>query len=203
MTAAIAQSCIGEPISWLRLERYALERTDAGVSEHVAACPACRACLDEISADIVALPPLAVPAPKRRWWKLALPIGGALAAAAILLLLLRPKAPAVDSDMNIKGLGDVIVDVVRERGGVVRQDVRTFAPGDRWKVIVTCAQAGRATIDVDVDGDHPLPPAELACGNRIVLPGAFMLTGTGEQRVCVRVASEGDAGTSCLTLTPE
>lgn len=198
-----AATCIGEPISWLRLEQFALEPHDASVREHVAACAACRACLDEITADVVALPPLAVPERRRTWWKLALPIGGALVAAAILLLVLRPKAPAVDNELNVKGLGDVIVDVVRERGGVVRDDVRTFAPGDRWKVIVTCATSGAATVEVDVDGDHPLPRATLVCGNRIALPGAFTLTGSGDQRVCVRVASHEDAGTACLTLRPE
>ena len=45
-------ACIGEPISWLRLERYALSATDAGVREHVASCEACRHCLDEIQRDV-------------------------------------------------------------------------------------------------------------------------------------------------------
>ena len=70
-------TCISEPISWLRLERHALA-PDAAVTEHVAACAACRACLDEIERDVVALPPLLVPERRRPWWHLALPIGGAL-----------------------------------------------------------------------------------------------------------------------------
>ena len=64
MTAALA--CIGEPISWLRLETFAAGRDDAAIREHVAACPACKHCLDELRTDIVALPPLGVPAAPAR-----------------------------------------------------------------------------------------------------------------------------------------
>jgi hypothetical protein len=73
--------CIGEPISWLRLERFALDASDAGVGEHVAACAACRQCLDDIRGDVVALPVLHVP--ERRTWRwFALPAIAALAGAA-------------------------------------------------------------------------------------------------------------------------
>src|SRR5262245_49716705 len=129
--------CIGEPISWPRLERYAASGGDAAIRDHVAACAACRQCLDEIERDVVALPPLVVAA-RRKWWKLRLPIAGALAAAALVLVLLRPREPAQDGIARVKGLGIVEIDVVRERGGVTRDDVRTYAPGDRFKVIVTC-----------------------------------------------------------------
>jgi hypothetical protein len=50
-------------------------------------------------------------------------------------------------------------------------------------------------------------PARLACGNRVVVPGAFTVTGGRANRVCVEIAtiSEAAAGTgrACLTLTPE
>jgi hypothetical protein len=202
--------CTGEPISWLRLERYASQRSDARITEHVATCAACRACLEEITRDVVALPPLAVPAAVRRaWWKLALPIGGALAAAvAILLLVVRPREPAITDHTRIKGVGEVVVDVVRERDGVIRDDVRTFAPGDRWKVIVTCGLPGTARVDIEIR-EHgmpqihrPLATAQIVCGNRIALPGAFTVSG-GMHRVCARIASTGDAGTACVTLQPE
>jgi hypothetical protein len=198
-------ACIGEPISWLRLERYALAPGDTGVRDHLAACAACRHCLDEIQRDVVALPPLAVPV-KRRWWRFALPALGALAAAALVLVLLRPRDHAATNIARIKGVGEVVVDVVRERAGTVRDDVRTFKAGDRWKVIVTCAPAHEVSLDVAIresganHADHPLAPARIACGNRVVVPGAFALTGDRPHRLCVRVDDEADA---CLTLAPE
>jgi hypothetical protein len=147
-----------------------------------------------------------VPAAKRKWWRFALPAFGALAAAAIILFLLRPREPSLDNVAHIKGVGEVVVDVVRERDGTVRDDVRTFKPGDRFKVIVTCAPSHEVSIDVAVreDGserpDHPLAPAKLVCGNRVVLPGAFSLTGNKQHDVCARINDEADA---CLTLSPE
>lgn len=213
--------CISQPISWLRLEQFALDRADTSVSEHVAACPACRACLNEIADDIVALPPLAVPARKerRRWWTFALPAGLALAGVAILLFVLRPRETVEDGRTRVKGLGTVELDVVRERGGTVRDDVRTFATGDRWKVVVTCGANQSAWLDVGVveagapQADYPLPPARVVCGNRIVLPGAFALTGDKPHDVCVRVGLDvapdralprrGQANVACITLRAE
>jgi hypothetical protein len=198
-------TCIGQPISWLRLERYALSSADAGVGEHVAACPACRQCLDEIQRDVVALPPLHVSA-KRRWWRFALPVLGAIAAAAVILFVLRPRDVEQGSVVSIKGIGEVVIDVVRERGGSVRDDVRTFAAGDRWKVVVTCPPTKQVSLDVAIreDGterdDHPLERAQIVCGNRIVVPGAFELTGSKSHRVCVRIQDQANA---CLTLSPE
>lgn len=228
-------SCIGEPVSWLRLEQFALSRAggaiDGAVRSHVDACPACRACFEEISRDVVALPPLVVPTSKARrpWWQLAMPIGLAVAAAAILLLVLRPREDeraALPTDVTaVKGLGTVELDVVRNRAGITRDDVRTFIDGDRWKVVVTCsADPGRSVwVDVFVNeetgsgaADFPFAPQEIACGNAIVLQGAFEITGNEPNLVCVRVSSEGlppqfkgrngepgDPGVACVTLSPE
>ena len=199
-------ACISEPISWLRLEQFALAGGDAKIKEHVDACPACRHCLDEIQRDVVALPVLDVPAKRRRWWRIALPAFGALAAAALILLLLRPRPERPENAVTIKGKGEVIIDVVRERAGTIRDDVRTFRAGDRWKVIVTCAPSHEVALDVAVHEtgaarpDHPLAPAKLVCGNRIPLPGAFSLTGDKTHRVCARV---DDQATACVTLTAE
>ncbi|HEY5923241.1 MAG TPA: hypothetical protein VIV11_16290 [Kofleriaceae bacterium] len=198
-------ACIGEPVSWLRLERYALEPKDTNVREHVDACPACRQCLDEIQRDVVALPPLHVPA-KRRWWRFALPALGAIAAAAIILFVLRPRDTTDEGVAHVKGVGEVVIDVVRERAGIVRADVRTFRAGDRFKVVVTCAPTHSVALAVSVHEhgvdrpDHPLAPAQIVCGNRVVLPGAFELTGNKSHQVCVRIQ---DQATACLTLTPE
>ena len=84
-------ACIGQPVSWLRLEMFALDGADVGVREHVATCEACRHCLDEIQRDVVALPPVHVPA-KRRWWTFAMPAVAAVAAVAVILFLLTSRS---------------------------------------------------------------------------------------------------------------
>lgn len=73
-SAAAAIACIGQPVSWLRLERYALQELDgagaAAVRSHLDDCAACRAALATIEGDADAgagatvLPPLpAMPLP--------------------------------------------------------------------------------------------------------------------------------------------
>jgi hypothetical protein len=213
VTAAV--TCVGEPISWLRLERFALDAADAAVGEHVARCAACRNCLDDIRADVVALPALPVVARKRRtWWVWGMP---ALAAAAVLVVwLARPRPQVREDSVAIKGIGDVVIDLVRERGGVIAESARSFAPGDRWKVVVTCPPSAGAWLDVEVTEigggagvDYPLAPAHVACGNHVVIPGAFTLTGSRANRVCVRVDAtiapvRGAGGdTACVTVSPE
>lgn len=211
-------ACIGEPISWPRLERYATTRTDQAIASHLSQCPACAQCLEEITRDVVALPVLALPAApikRARWWWIAVP---ALAAAAVALLLVWPRDPdRPDNVASIKGVGDVVLGVVRERAGAIREDATTFAPGDRWKVVVTCAANHSTWVDVAVveagagSADHPLAPARVACGNRIVIPGAFELTGKVANRICVRVAADAEparlfprgSDTACVTITPE
>ncbi len=144
-------------------------------------------------------------------------------AAAIAVMVLRPKDPALDRLPNvatIKGTGEVTLALVRERAGAIVEDATTFAPGDRWKVVVTCAPGHATWLDVSVieagqdraaHADHPLPAAQLACGNRVVMPGAFELTGRVANKICVRV-SEAEGGqtfptagpdVACLTVTPE
>jgi hypothetical protein len=205
-------TCIGVPISWPRLEAFALDPADAGVRDHVAACTACRQCLDEIRSDVVALPRLPVIAakPRRRWLAWAVPAFALAAAAAIAVLVLRPRPepePRADR-VAIKGVGEVLVDVVRERAGVITDSARTFRPGDRWKVVVTCPPEAGAAIALEVyevggapAPDRPVPTAQLACGNRVVVPGAFELTGARANRVCVRV--NGEAELACVTVSPE
>lgn len=192
-------ACIGTPVSWLRLETYARDPRDAAVRDHLAACPACRGCFDEIDRDVVALPVLVVPERRKRmWWSwLLVP-----AAAAVLLVLVRPR-PHGDT-FAVKGVGEVTVGVVRERAGAITYDAREYLPGDRWKVIVTCPPSAGAWIDVTVGSDRPVAPAHLACGNRVVVPGAFTLDG-GANRVCVRVSATegGDGDQGCVTVRPE
>jgi len=114
----------------------------------------------------------------------------------------------------IKGIGDVVLGTVRERAGTIREDVRSFATGDRWKLVVTCPpSAAGAMLAVDVTVveiggstqpasiDRPLVPAQIACGNRVVLPGAFSLSGPRANRVCAAIGPDHD--TACVTIAPE
>jgi hypothetical protein len=179
----------------------------------------CRGCLDHIRADVVALPALepAVRPARRRWWVApAFAAVGTAALAAIAVIIVRDPAAggpdAVDAPLGavaVKGVGDITLELVRERAGEIRYDASRYARGDRWKVVVTCPPAGAAWIEVSVsDGattDHPLAPARLACGNRVVVPGAFSITGLGANRVCASVAAApgAAAATACATLRPE
>jgi glycine cleavage system aminomethyltransferase T len=148
--------------------------------------------------------------PARPWWHLALPAGLAIAAAAILLLVIRPRTETERAnEVRVKGVGVVVIDIVRERGGVIRDDVTTFREGDRFKIVVTCPPEGKAHFALRVREagtqqiDRPLAPADLACGNRVVMPGAFTLTGTKANELCVDVTGPDETKTACVTLRPE
>ncbi len=217
-------ACIDQPVSWLKLELFALDARDAEVASHVAACPVCARCLHEIRADVVALPPLAQPglpqvARRRTWW--IAPAMAFAAAAVVVLVLVRrgDEAPQREDVTRVKGIGDVTLSVVRDRAGTIRMDVRTFAAGDRWKLVVTCSPGPTAAVWIDaavVDAgavDYPLAPARVTCGNGIVVPGAFTITGSRSNLVCARVDATttplrapprpGEPNVACVTLRPE
>ncbi len=210
-------TCISQPVSWLRLESHALAR-DAAVEKHLTACPACSASFAAITDDLVALPVLDVPERKQRNWLWWLAPAMAAAAAAILLLVIVRREPApADHITTIKGGRQVVLGVVRERAGAIRTDVTTFASGDRWKLTITCEPGPFVWVDVAVvdpkSVDYPLAPAQLSCGNQIVVPGAFEIIGRDANIVCARLDTDaipartapvpGTPGTVCITLRPE
>jgi hypothetical protein len=216
--------CSGIAISQLKLERYLLAELPAAerahVDAHLEGCVACRAGLDELRASEITMPPLpAAPAVEielpPRWPGAGRPlptrammIGSGLALAAAALLALRvalaPPTPqaAVPAD-GVKG-GELALELVRERGGDVARDPGTFADGDRFEALVSCAPgpdsgAGASRRRPDVfwelavfqEGKSFFPLAQgsrLACGNAVQLPGAFLLTGTAPATICVLVA---------------
>lgn len=209
MTAA----CIGQPLSWLTLERHALDELSGGaastVSAHLEGCAACRAALASITADARVLPPL--PAPARAaapatvpWWRRRGMWGGAglLAAAAVLLLLVLVRTPdSAGSELaprvRVKGAGVVVMTLVRERAGAIAFDPPDVDAGDRWKLQLTCAPGGAAWVELAVYQPgaapaFPLPPHRLACANNVVVPGAFRITGGGAT-VCARITPDAPA----------
>jgi len=233
-------ACVSEPVSWLRLERYALGELDGAaagaIRDHLAACPVCHACLARIEADDRALPPLPVSRakPTRAFWswpRLAW-AGGLLAAAAALLLVLRPGRDArpvlgqsTPPGDRIKGGTDATIAIVRERAGAVTAEAATFEDGDRFEVRVTCAQLAPVWADVVVfqraEVSFPLAPSRIPCGNDVTFPGAFRITpGPGglepatvcvaidpagtPDRVAIQAAGPGAPGLACrpLALAP-
>jgi hypothetical protein len=192
-------SC-AEPVSWLRLERRALG--ELGVTEneaidrHLAACADCAGAAEALQGKraLAPLPPVKV---RRRWvWSLLL---APAAAAAALLLVPR-------SD-RIKG-SDVALTLIRERAGDVDLDPTVFAPGDRFKLLVTCPVPHALNWDVAIfqEGNVTFPFADrpaLPCANRVPLPGALRLAGPAPVTICLlwgrvdrgRLQSQGAGGT--------
>jgi hypothetical protein len=203
-------ACIGTPISWLRLERYALGEAPSersAVASHLDACAVCRECFAQIERESqVPLPPL--PAPKTserpserrargRWF--AIGSGVALAAAVLLLIARRPKDGEIEGGIaRVKG-GDVAFTLVRDDAARIAEAGGTYRDGDRFKVLVTCPPqvtgsplrgSRSASFDLVVweDGraSFPLPAASgVECGNDVPLPGAFRLTGDKKITVCL------------------
>jgi hypothetical protein len=202
--------CIGEPISWLRLERFHLGETPgperAAVAEHLATCPACAACLAHIQDDDAhALLPLSVSRPARRNVLSLFPVRaaaalGALAAGGALVLGLRGNGHRGEVEHARLGenrvKGDAIAfTLVRDDEERITGPAGVYRDGDRFKAIVTCPPGAGVAFDVvvyDIGGaSFPLEPGrELACGNEVPLPGAFRLTGDTGETVCL-VWAEG------------
>jgi anti-sigma factor RsiW len=194
--------CKGEPVSWLRIERYHLGEVQEGerrlIAEHLGSCEACAACLALIEReDATPLPAIALPAPKRaarthRSARMAVSLG-ALAAAAMLVIALRDarqeSVQRLSGESRLKG-DAVAFSLVRDDGERFAGATGVYGDKDRFKAVVTCPPGASLAFDLVVYDDggaaFPIPPApELACGNDVPVPGAFRLTGSAEERVCV------------------
>jgi anti-sigma factor RsiW len=205
-----AASCV--PVSWLRLERYALGELEpaegATIAEHLSTCERCRARADLIATDSSReLPPLPAvparaPAAKRRYtaW-LALAVAG---VAALVLVIRTPgERPRPGGHrVAVKG-GEVTIELVRERGGSIAWEPTSFTAADRFKLLLTCAPPLRVYADLVVlQSDGPAFPSAaslVTCGNRIPLAPAFRITGLGDATVCV--AADSDAPPSRARLS--
>lgn len=207
-----SSTCIGEPISWLRLEQYALgEAKDHDeIARHVAACAACREALAQIESDagVVPVPVPALPPPPSRtattalrppaWRRAVLASGSALALAAAVVLVLghREVGNGGGGVDRVKGVG-VGFELVRDDDMLLAEAGGTFKDGDRFKALVSCAPGARVRFDLVVYDDaaglasFPLDvPEDFACGNGVPLPGAFRLRGQTPLRVCLAWAED-------------
>ncbi len=208
------------PVSWLRLERYALgelaAREHADITAHLATCARCRACADRIAADAQReLPPLEPSAARAvgasrpdgwRWrWRWpwhnkgrrqAFALAAAMAALAAIFVLRPDRRPEVRGPrvVAVKG-GDVTVELVRERDGSIAWEPASFTAADRFKLLVTCVPPLEVHADlVVVQDDGPVfpgQPALVRCGNRVPVPPAFRITGPGAATVCVLIDPTG------------
>ena len=226
--------CTDRPISWWRLECFYLGELGAqdqhATQAHLEACAACRACAQRIERGD-ALPALStVPLgtrPARRWFarRAWLPSAiGVVALAAVGLVLWSGgngdgmRAP-LTRRVAVKGGGELVLDLIRERVGDASLAATRFAPNDRFKVVLTCSLPAEIFVDTVVFQDHdvffPLAPARLACQNRVALPGAFRLSGRAPALVCVIMDAQhpvlrdgvtrpdSRAQTACVELVPE
>lgn len=140
-----------------------------------------------------------------RRWRLA---SGMLAVSAAAVVLIGPRlvgerpagrggdgieassgARAPGPRIATKG-GDVAIGLIRERAGALSYEPGDYAPGDRFKVVITCPVQTPLFGDVVVyqgeDAEFPLPAnSPLPCGNRVALSGAFTLTGDAPAEVCL------------------
>lgn len=202
-------ACIGGPLSWLTLDQYLLgelsDEETRDVSLHLEHCPLCRACLSEARrVDEAPLPALVFPERRStclRWFSAlkaprTRPLWAALAsaAAALLVAMLALHDPGPEADgpgrrASFKG-GEAVLTLIRERSGQIRQDPEAFAPGDRFKVLITCPPPWEPRYEVIVlqggEATYPLEQGRrLVCQNREPLPGAFTLDGQDPALVCV------------------
>lgn len=199
-----------DTVSWLTLERYAVgdlpESERVAVESALLSDDAARDCLAQIRSDVRELPPLPViervPTPARDWWSwLGWRSMAVVATVGAVFLWMRLPSPTTgpfhsgspDVHDSIKG-DAVAISLVRERDGSVAWDPTLYTSGDRFKVRVTCGMGGDVFANVVVHQDGtasaPLRAQAIACGNAVVLDGAFRLTGSQPARVCV-IVSEG------------
>jgi len=162
-----------------------------------------------------------------------LPAAGVAAALLLVLALTVPgppgpagpvhpgRSPHGASPTAVKG-GETALVLVREREGRTLEQPRSFRAGDRFRLLLTCADDGAAFGEVVVlQGGQvffPVSPTpRITCGNRIAIPGAWTLDGDDPVEVCLLRGSDlpsrgeleraGRAalppGTPCLLLSPE
>ncbi|HEY1695096.1 MAG TPA: zf-HC2 domain-containing protein [Polyangiaceae bacterium] len=190
------------------------ENERRSIDAHLVGCPACAACLARIAEDDgvplpalpdihavaegAAAPPaqgLAARTARSRWLlRASAAAGGALAAAAAVVLFLRAGPRPGTGDVvamrnHVKG-DAVAFSLVRDDGARIDGPAGTFRDGDRFKAVVTCPPGAGMSFDLVVydrgGAAFPLQPAvDLGCGNGTPLPGAFRLTGSDDENVCL------------------
>jgi len=225
-------SCIGEPVSYFRLERYSLHELpaeeDRSVAAHLEQCAVCRACYERIQADardadiaalaaqLSQLPAAARPRRARAVWG----VSALVASLACMLFVLRPQpaVPGIATESRTKGDG-LALELVRADAQGQLLEPTHFAPGDRFKLLLTCPGSSVGSVRVLVfqaGAAYEPVPAQLldTCGNRRPLAGAWGLDGAEAVELCAvfaeasldlrapRSAAELPAPHVCVRVSP-
>ena len=188
---------MSHPISWLMLEQYHLGelpdvQTDA-IARHLAACEACRACMDRIEVGRI-LEPLPDAAPVSFGEQFRRPLRVAAAAAVVLLgvalyalVTAHTETPSEGEAMATKG-GEATLTVVRERRGSVVENPGNYKDGDRFSLRLTTSSTAIEWDSVVISDEDVYFPMKKAIRprfqNQFPLPGAFRVTGTSRLTIC-------------------
>jgi hypothetical protein len=211
--------CIGQPVSWLALERHALGELPVeegrALEDHLARCPACRACREQLGADTrdpswltaaIAQRTAAEvrrPRPPRRSERQAgrpswLTLAGACAALLLGIRLGWERGvPGAQTASGVKG-AELALSVVRLDAQGRLLEPRRFAAADRFKLLLTCPPtfSGPVRVLIFQGGElfEPVPEQGLRCGNRVALAGAWQLDGAQDVEVCAVLGGERASG---------
>ncbi|MEM9489007.1 MAG: hypothetical protein AAGC55_07680 [Myxococcota bacterium] len=159
-----------------------------------------------------------------RSWRWAWASAAAVAVLAALLVARGPGGSTGESDAGVDGSGElamlglpgpraqikggeIALAAVRARAGAITHDPRHFAPGDRFKIMVTCPPGRRLRGELAVyqsgQAAFPLPPVDLPCGNRAVIPGAFTITDSSPAAVCLSYRWDHPPSRAALRTPPD
>jgi hypothetical protein len=116
------------------LDCVALGEPQGELADHLAGCAGCRAYLEH-RARVPAIPAWLGARPRSHRWGLALAAATALAAAACLLFVVRPRMTTRDADEREKGPPMVTVYLKRD-DRVSAWDGRPIRPGDQLRLQV-------------------------------------------------------------------
>jgi hypothetical protein len=195
----------------LALEKYLLDKVASPLARHVETCEPCRGRIARMEEDGRRFRQFVFPATvekieaaaerrktSRRWLAFLVPIP-ALAAAAALVLVLRPVGPS-DDYVGLKGAGGIglaafvqkagVATVVPDRGAVaptaaLRLRVHTSSA---CRLFVLSVDARGAVSRLDADGPEGVP---LSAGQHD-LPGGVELDGSaGPERIFAVCAPSG------------
>jgi hypothetical protein len=175
---------------------------DTQATAHIASCERCRADLEAAEAACArftrdVFPRTVVNIRERRRWRFGITIlAPVLAAAALVIWLLRPHDRVDDDDIRIKG--ELTFQVFAKRGDAIIpvRDATRLAPGDQIRFVVGCGApayllvasidgAGHATIYHPYGGTRSAP----ADAAPTELPGSIVLDDApGPERVFALVS---------------
>ena len=191
-------------VSWVQMELYHIGELSKAETSRVAAylesAPSPDVMDVTIRNDKRPMPPLCI---DEIWnigpsWtqRLSGPVWGFAAAACVALVIAvlvtdskRRDILSDDTPVRIKG-GETALSVIRNRNDLLTANPKTYRDGDRLKLNLTTAATEPFWAEIVVQqGSELFFPyddlVEIKGGNRVSLPGAIGLTGTGRVTICI------------------